>query len=99
MLLNGASITRFSKPALRFVWAVSLLLPATPIFSAGVKSETIEASAMGTGTQMGSVIGITLNINEFSTPADRVVLVQAFEKGQNQGLVNCANENESSRSC
>jgi hypothetical protein len=27
-----------------------------------------------------------LNIYEYSTPADRVTLVQAFEKGQNQGL-------------
>ena len=28
-----------------------------------------------------------MNIYEFSTPADRVNLVQAFEKGQNQGLI------------
>jgi hypothetical protein len=52
------------------------------------KYETIEAQAWGTGTQMGASIGVTLNIYEFSTPADRVTLVQAFEKGQNQGLVN-----------
>jgi hypothetical protein len=50
------------------------------------KTETIEASAMGTGTQLGGVIGVTLNIFEFSTPADRQILVQAFQKGQNQGL-------------
>jgi hypothetical protein len=52
------------------------------------KYETIEAQAFGTGTQMGQNIGVTLNIYEFSTPADRVNLLQAFEKGQNQGLVN-----------
>jgi hypothetical protein len=52
------------------------------------KYETLEAQAWGTGTQMGASIGVTLNIYEFSTPADRVTLVQAFEKGQNQGLVN-----------
>src|SRR4030081_856427 len=52
------------------------------------KYETLEAQAFGTGTQMGQNIGVTLNIYEFSTPADRVTLVQAFEKGQNQGLVN-----------
>jgi hypothetical protein len=52
------------------------------------KYETIEAQAFGTGTQMGQNIGVTLNIYEFSTPADRVTLVQAYEKGQNQGLVN-----------
>ena len=52
------------------------------------KYETIEAQAMGTGTQMGQMIGVTLNIYEFSTPADRATLVQAYTKGQNQGLVN-----------
>jgi hypothetical protein len=51
------------------------------------KCETIEATAMGTGTQLGGDIGVTLNVCEFSTPADRQTLVQAFEKGQNQGLV------------
>lgn len=52
------------------------------------KYETIEAQAFGTGTQMGQNIGVSLEIYEFSTPADRVTLIQAFEKGQNQGLVN-----------
>jgi hypothetical protein len=52
------------------------------------KYETIEAQAYGTGTQMGANIGVSLNIYEFSTPADKQILVQAYEKGQNQGLVN-----------
>jgi hypothetical protein len=52
------------------------------------KYETIEATAMGTGTQMGQVIGVSLEIYEFSTPEDRQVLLDAFMKGQNQGLVN-----------
>jgi hypothetical protein len=63
------------------------LLVANPGFARD-KYETLEAQAFGTGTQMGQNIGVTLNIYEFSTPADRVMLVQAFEKGQNQGLVN-----------
>lgn len=64
----------------------SLTVGSTPAFSQ--KAETIEASAMGTGTQMGQVYEFRLIINEFSTMEDRQVLVQAFEKGQNQGLVN-----------
>jgi hypothetical protein len=52
-----------------------------------VKPETIEATAMGTGTQLGQMIGITLNIYDYSTPADTQLLVQAFEKGKNEGLV------------
>jgi hypothetical protein len=55
---------------------------------AGQKSETIDATAFGTGTQLGANIGVTLNIYEFSTSADRQILVQAYDKGQNQGLVN-----------
>jgi hypothetical protein len=57
-----------------------------------VKSETIEASAMGTGSQMGQVIGITLNIYEYSTPAEKQMLFQAFDKGKNHGLVTALNK-------
>jgi hypothetical protein len=52
------------------------------------KYETIDAQAFGTGTQMGQNIGITIIIYDFSTSADRQILVDAFTKGQNQGLVN-----------
>src|SRR5271167_2841451 len=65
-----------------------LVLASTLAFSRGPKAETIEATAMGTGTQMGQVIGVSLEIYEYSTPEDRQVLIEAFTKGQNQGLVN-----------
>jgi hypothetical protein len=52
------------------------------------KYETIDATAYGTSTQLGRNIGVTLIIYEWSTPEDRQVLVEAFQKGQNQGLVN-----------
>lgn len=65
-----------------------LTVGSTLAFSRGPKPETIEASAFGTSTQLGAVIGVTLEIYDFSTPEDRQVLIQAFEKAQNQGLVN-----------
>jgi hypothetical protein len=66
---------------------VLLLTAAVPFFSRSRdKYETIEATAMGTGTQLGSVINVSLEIYEFSTEQDRQMLIQAFEKGQNQGL-------------
>jgi hypothetical protein len=68
------------------VFAGALMIGTLPGFARD-KYETIDAQAFGTGTQLGQNIGVTLNIYEFSTPADRVVLVQAYEKGQNQGLV------------
>jgi hypothetical protein len=64
-----------------------LMLAASSTAFGRDKYETIEAQAFGTGTQLGQNIGVSLDIYEFSTPADRVTLVQAFEKGQNQGLV------------
>ena len=39
------------------------------------KYETIEASAMGTGTQLGQIVEVTLIIYDYSTPEDREVLV------------------------
>src|SRR6516165_12407950 len=68
---------------------VFLLVVATlPFFSKGEKNETIEATATGTGTQLGAVVNVSLEIYQYSTEEDRQTLVQAFEKGQNQGLVN-----------
>ncbi len=67
---------------------LGLLMTASLPGIAREKTETIDATAFGTGTQMGANIGVTLNIYEYSTPADRQILVQAYEKGQNQGLVN-----------
>jgi hypothetical protein len=64
-----------------------LLTIGVPV-SARSKYETIDAQTFGTGTQMGQNIGVTLIIYDYSTAADRQVLVDAFTKGQNQGLVN-----------
>ena len=69
-----------------FVLIAVAILPA--LSAKRSKYETIEATAMGTGTQLGQTIGVSLEIYEFSTPEDRQVLVDAFMKGQNQGLVN-----------
>ena len=67
--------------------AVGIVVTAGTTASARDKYETVDAQAFGTGTQLGQNIGVTLNIYEFSTPADRTMLVQAYDKGQNQGLV------------
>jgi hypothetical protein len=66
-----------------------VVLAIFPAFSAkGSKNETIGATAMGTGNQMGQVISISVEIYDYSTPEDRQLLVEAFTRGQNQGLVN-----------
>jgi hypothetical protein len=52
------------------------------------KVGTIDATAMGTSTQLGQTVNVKVTIYEFSTDEDRQILIEAFKKGQNQGLVN-----------
>ena len=52
------------------------------------KVETIDATAMGTSTQMGRMVNVKVIIYEYSTEEDRQILIEAFKKNQNEGLVN-----------
>src|ERR1700745_897003 len=50
--------------------------------------ETIDATAFGTSTQLGKNFGVKIIFYEFSSPEDRDILIQSFQQGQNDGLVN-----------
>ena len=80
-------IQRYSRFVINSVLLAVLVTAARPGFARD-KYETIDAEAFGTGSQLGQNIGVTLNIYEFSTPADKQVLVQAYQQAQNKGLVN-----------
>ncbi len=82
------SAPRSHKLALGSLLITGLVIVGSTLALAANKPETIEATAMGTSTQMGSEFGVTLDIYDYSTRADRQILVQAFEKGKNEGLVN-----------
>jgi hypothetical protein len=85
-IMNAAP--RMYKRTLGNLLLASLLIVgSTPGFSRD-KNETIQATATGTSTQLGQIVGITVTIYEYSTMEDRQVLIEAFTKGQNQGLVN-----------
>ena len=79
---------KFLLLAAKGALVVVLLSIAASVGLAREKYETIEAQAFGTGTQMGQNIGIKVMIYEFSPPEAKQSLVDAFMKGQNQGLVN-----------
>jgi hypothetical protein len=51
-------------------------------------TETIDAQAYGTSTQMGKNFTVRLIVYDYSTPEDRKILIESFQKGQNDGLVN-----------
>jgi hypothetical protein len=50
--------------------------------------EVYQAQAMGTSTQMGKTFNVTLNIERYSTPEERQVLVDAFQEARSEGLYN-----------
>ncbi len=88
MLRNKNAALRTLKLTLGSLLITGLLIAgSTPGFSAN-KTETIDATAMGTSTQMGSQFSVTLNIDDYSTQADKQILIEAFQKGKDQGLVN-----------
>jgi hypothetical protein len=88
MLQTKNVVPRRHKLAFASLVIAGLLLAgSTPGFSAN-KAETIDATAMGTSTQMGSNFSITLNVYDYSTQADKQILIKAFQEGKDQGLFN-----------
>lgn len=82
---NGS---KFFRPAALCMLAAALVIGLTVPGFARSRDETIDATAWGTSTQMGAHADVTITIYDWSTAADRQILVEAFQKGQNQGLVN-----------
>ena len=48
---------------------------------------TIQATAMGTSTQMGKIINVNIHIEQFSAPDDRKALIDAFARSGQSGFV------------
>jgi hypothetical protein len=68
--------------------ALVLIWVAAAVSADDRSTETIDATAMGTSTQLGQNVSVKVTIYDFSTDEDRKILIDAFTKGQNQGLVN-----------
>jgi hypothetical protein len=48
----------------------------------------IQAQAMGEGTQLGKTFGVTVIVEQYSSPEDQQALIRAFRQRGNEGLVN-----------
>ena len=96
MRYTNDSHSTICKSHYRNLLLVTLLLAAvTSAFSQGNgKSATIDATAMGTSTQLGKVVNVKVIINRFSTEEERQTLIAAFKKGQNPGLVDALSKME-----
>lgn len=47
----------------------------------------IQATAMGTSTQLGKMVNIDIHIDQFSTPEDQKTLIDAFKSKGQDGLI------------
>lgn len=84
-MFTGNVLARLSTIAMLLAF---LSLGATVASFAADAMEVIDATATGTSTQLGKIVSIKLLIYSYSTPEDRKTLMDAFQQGQNQGLVN-----------
>ncbi len=73
----------------RRFWPVgaALFLIVSMVTLAQQRSEEVQATAFGTSTQLGRTFNVNITITSYSTPQDQQVLLEAFQKGGNRGLV------------
>ncbi len=86
MMTFNSAFHKVIKPS--SILLIALTIGTALIFPKGTKDETIDATAEGTSTQLGQTVGVTLEIYDYSTPADTQILVEAFNKDKDRGLVN-----------
>jgi hypothetical protein len=66
------------------------LFPALASMAASAQAQkgmTIQATAMGTSTQMGKMYSVNIYIQQYSTPDERKTLINAFKQRGQDGLV------------
>jgi len=78
--------TQTNLAKLRMIAVLGASLTLTMGLAASAQ-EVIDATAMGTSTQLGKNVSIKLILNSYSTKEDTKTLDDAFKAGQNQGLV------------
>lgn len=64
------------------------LLTSMPGLAQTQARMTIQATAMGTSTQLGKMVNVNIHIDGLSTQADRNALIDAFKREGQDGLVN-----------
>ena len=88
--VENLCMRRLANTSLAVIGAVSLMLLTSTISSAQKlpKRIHIQATAMGTMTQMGRLFSVNLIIEEVSSDQERAGLLEAFQAKGNEGLQN-----------
>ena len=77
-----------TKTALTQLKKIAVLAASLTIaMGAASAQETIDATAVGTSTQLGKNVSVKIIITSWSTKEDQKTLSDAFNSGQNDGLV------------
>jgi len=87
--------TKFTVLTVVVASVVVLLSSTRSIAQEQMLHEEYQAQAMGQGTQMGQTFNVTVHIEEYSSPEERQVLVEAFDKAKSQGLFNALSKMKS----
>ncbi len=77
----------------RVAAAVGIFLLALGICASSHAQQrmTIQATSMGTGTQLGRIFNVNIIIEQFSTAEDQKTLIDAFQRAGTDGIVNAVN--------
>jgi hypothetical protein len=84
----------FSKENQKFILGAAAICVLSLLVIQGVAQdehplhEIYQAQAMGQNTQAGQTFNVTVHIDEYSTPEERQILVDAFNTGGSKGLYN-----------
>jgi hypothetical protein len=89
---GGDDMQKVTKTSLPGVVAIACFVALLSFHSAAQEEQTVrevyQAQAMGQGTQFGQTFNVTINIERYSTPEERQVLVEAFQQAGSEGLFN-----------
>lgn len=79
---------RNTRTLFRITLVITLFLIGVSSFGQKQERMKIQANMRGTGTQMGQLYNVNISIEQFSSPVDQKVLIDAFNKSGNEGIVN-----------
>ena len=76
------------KSVLWTIVLVVLVLLAASVTASAQQREMYQATALGQATDLGKMVSVNIIIDSYSTPEERQVLIEAFNQGRNEALVN-----------
>jgi hypothetical protein len=81
-MIDNHRSSRRARMMCIFLW-----LAGTGTIAQAQENMTIQATAMGTSTQLGKIYNVNIHIDGLSSPEDRQALIEGFKRSGQDGLV------------